>query len=89
MMREAQSIGEKLGTTFKVDVERRINGAAKVGAHRTSMLQDVKAGKALELDALLSAVQEMGQLVSVPTPYIDTVLALEHFLLIPVHIQRL
>lgn len=76
MMLEAQQIGEKLGAKFKVDVERRINGAAKVGAHRTSMLQDLEAGKPLELDALLSAVQEMGQLVSVPTPYIDAVLAL-------------
>ena len=76
MMLEAQAIGEKLGAKFKVDVERRINGAAKVGAHRTSMLQDLEAGKPLELDALLSAVQEMGQLVSVPTPYIDAVLAL-------------
>jgi 2-dehydropantoate 2-reductase len=76
MMLEAQQIGEKLGATFKVDVERRINGAAKVGAHRTSMLQDLEAGKALELDALLSAVQEMGQLVQVETPFIDAVLAL-------------
>lgn len=76
MMLEAQAIGETLGARFKVDVERRINGAAKVGAHRTSMLQDLEAGKPLELDALLSAVQEMGRLVSVPTPYIDAVLAL-------------
>lgn len=76
MMLEAQAIGETLGAHFKVDVERRINGAAKVGAHRTSMLQDVEAGKAIELDALLTAVQEMGRLVSVPTPAIDLVLAL-------------
>ncbi|MET0313578.1 MAG: 2-dehydropantoate 2-reductase [Hansschlegelia sp.] len=76
MMLEAQTIGEKLGATFKVDVERRINGAAKVGAHRTSMLQDLEAGKPIELDALLGAVQEMGQLVSVETPFIDAVLGL-------------
>lgn len=76
MMLEAQAIGETLGAHFKVDVERRINGAAKVGAHRTSMLQDVEAGKAIELDALLSAVQEMGRLVRVETPAIDMVLAL-------------
>jgi 2-dehydropantoate 2-reductase len=76
MMLEAQAIGEKLGATFKVDVERRINGAARVGAHRTSMLQDLEAGKALELDALLSSVQEMGRLVGVETPFIDAVLAL-------------
>lgn len=76
MMLEAQAIGEKLGARFKVGVDRRIEGAAKVGAHRTSMLQDVEAGKAIELDALLSAVQEMGRLVGVDTPYIDVVLAL-------------
>lgn len=76
MMLEAQAIGEKVGATFKVDVERRINGAAKVGAHRTSMLQDVEAGKPIELDALLSSVQEMGRLVGVPTPNVDIVLAL-------------
>ncbi|HVI29238.1 2-dehydropantoate 2-reductase [Hansschlegelia sp.] len=76
MMLEAQQIGEKLGATFKVDVDRRIDGAARVGAHRTSMLQDLEAGKPIELDALLSAVQEMGQLVQVETPFIDAVLGL-------------
>lgn len=76
MMLEAQAIGEKLGARFKVDVERRVDGAAKVGAHRTSMLQDVEAGKPIELDALLSSVQEMGRLVGVETPYVDAVLAL-------------
>lgn len=76
MMLEAQAIAEKLGAKFKVGVERRIDGAAKVGAHRTSMLQDLESGKPLELDALLSAVQEMGRLVDMPTPYIDAVLAL-------------
>lgn len=76
MMLEAQAIGEAVGARFKVGVERRIDGAAKVGAHRTSMLQDVEAGKPIELDALLSAVQEMGRLVEVPTPNVDIVLAL-------------
>lgn len=76
MMMEAQSIGEALGAHFRVDVTRRIDGAASVGAHRTSMLQDLERGRPLELDALLTAVQEMGQVVSVKTPYIDAVLAL-------------
>ncbi|ODN68727.1 2-dehydropantoate 2-reductase [Methylobrevis pamukkalensis] len=76
MMLEAQAIGEAFGATFRVDVERRINGAAKVGAHRTSMLQDVDKGRAIELDALLTAVQEMGRLGGISTPYIDCVLAL-------------
>jgi 2-dehydropantoate 2-reductase len=76
MMLEAQAIGEKLGVHFRVDVERRINGAAAVGAHRTSMLQDLEKDRPLEIDALLTAVQEMGRLVMVRTPYIDAVLGL-------------
>lgn len=76
MMVEAQQIGEVFGAKFRVDVERRINGAAGVGAHRTSMLQDLDKGRPLEIDALLTAVQEMGLLAGVQTPYIDTVLAL-------------
>jgi len=76
MMLEGQAVAERLGATFRVDVERRINGAAKVGAHRTSMLQDLEAGKPMEIDALVTAVQEMGRIVGVPTPTIDGVLAL-------------
>ena len=76
MMEEAQRIGARLGVHFRVDVERRINGAAKVGAHRTSMLQDLEKGRQLEVDALLTAVQEMGRLVDLHTPHIDSVLAL-------------
>lgn len=76
MMLEAQTLAEKLGASFRVDVERRINGAAGVGAHRTSMLQDLDAGKAMEIDALVTAVQEMGRIAGVATPAIDGVLAL-------------
>ena len=76
MMLEAQQIGQHFGANFRVDVERRINGAAGVGAHRTSMLQDLDKRRPLEIDALLTSVQEMGQLANVKTPYIDTVLAL-------------
>jgi 2-dehydropantoate 2-reductase len=76
MMVEAQQIGQHFGANFRVDVERRINGAAGVGAHRTSMLQDLDKRRPLEIDALLTAVQEMGRLADVKTPYIDTVLAL-------------
>ena len=76
MMLEAERIAHKLGASFRVDIERRINGAARVGAHRTSMLQDLERGRALEIDALVTAVQEMGRLVEVDTPYIDAVLAL-------------
>jgi 2-dehydropantoate 2-reductase len=76
MMLEAQAIGEKLGVTFRVDVDRRINGAAKVGPHKTSMLQDLERGRPLEIDALVTAVQELGRAVDVPTPHIDMVLGL-------------
>lgn len=76
MMLEAKAIGDKLGANFRVDVDRRINGAAKVGPHKTSMLQDLLKGKALEIDALVTAVQEMGQITGTATPYIDAVLGL-------------
>jgi 2-dehydropantoate 2-reductase len=76
MMLEAEKIGRRIGVHFRVDVERRINGAARVGAHRTSMLQDLERGRALEIDALVTVVQEMGRMVGVDTPNIDAVLAL-------------
>lgn len=76
MMVEAQAVAEKLGVRFPIDVDRRIAGAAEVGAHRTSMLQDLERGRLMEIDALVSAVQELGRLTGIPTPTIDTVLAL-------------
>ncbi len=76
MMVEAQTIAEKLGVKFPIDVERRIDGGAAVGAHRTSMLQDLDAGRPMEIDALVGSVQELGRVTGTPTPTIDTVLAL-------------
>jgi 2-dehydropantoate 2-reductase len=76
MMVEAKEIAEKLGVNFRVDIERRLDGAGKVGAHKTSMLQDLERGRTMEIDALVTVVQEMGRMVGVPTPTIDTVLAL-------------
>lgn len=76
MMVEAQEIAEKLGVIFPIDVERRIDGGAAVGAHRTSMWQDLDAGRPMEIDALIAAVQELGRLTGSATPTIDTVLAL-------------
>ncbi len=76
MMVEAQAIAESLGVRFPIDVDRRIDGGAAVGAHRTSMLQDLEAGRPMEIDALVTAVQELGRLTGTPTPAIDTVLAL-------------
>jgi 2-dehydropantoate 2-reductase len=76
MMLEAKAIGDKIGVNFRVDVERRINGAGAVGAHKTSMLQDLERNRPMEIDPLVTVVQEMGQLVGVPTPTLDIVLAL-------------
>ncbi len=76
MMLEAQEIGERLGAKFRVDVDKRLAGGAAVGAHKTSMLQDLELGRPMEIDALVTVVQELGRLVDVPTPTIDVVLAL-------------
>lgn len=76
MMREAQSIGERLGAEFKIGLDRRIAGAEAVGAHKTSMLQDVEAGRPLEFEALIGSVRELGRITDIPTPAIDAVYAL-------------
>lgn len=76
MMLEAQEIGERLGAKFRVSVDKRIAGGAAVGEHKTSMLQDLELGRPMEIDALVTVVQELGRLVDVPTPTIDVVLAL-------------
>ncbi|GAB5447578.1 2-dehydropantoate 2-reductase [Gymnodinialimonas sp.] len=76
MMLEAQAVAEALGVKFPIDVDRRIDGGAAVGAHRTSMLQDLDAGRPMEIDALLGSVQELGRITGLATPTIDTVLAL-------------
>lgn len=76
MMLEGQAIAEHLGIKFRVDVERRIDGAGAVGAHKTSMLQDLERGRAMEIDPLVTVVQELGTLTGLPTPTLDVVLAL-------------
>jgi len=76
MMLEAQAIGEKLGVKFPIDVDKRIAGAAAVGAHKTSMLQDLELGRPMEIDALVSSVQETGRMLGLPTPTLDIVLTL-------------
>jgi 2-dehydropantoate 2-reductase len=76
MMTEAQAIGEALGVRFPVGLDQRIDGAGKVGAHKTSMLQDLERGRPVEIDALVTAVQELGRLTQIATPTIDAVLAL-------------
>ncbi len=76
MMTEAQTIAHKLNIEFRVGLDKRIAGAEKVGKHKTSMLQDIEAGRAPEIDALVGSVIELGRLTNTPTPHIDTVYAL-------------
>ena len=76
MMLEAADIAEAIGVNLPVDIEKRIAGAKAVGAHKTSMLQDLERGRPMEIDALIGAVQELGVLTEKPTPTIDAVLAL-------------
>jgi 2-dehydropantoate 2-reductase len=80
MMREAQSVAHTLGIEFRVTLDKRIAGAEKVGAHKTSMLQDIEAGRAPEIDALVGAVAELARLTGTETPRIDSVLALAKLL---------
>ena len=76
MMTEAQAVANKLGIGFRVSIDKRIAGAEKVGKHKTSMLQDIEAGRAPEIDALVGSVAELGRLTDTPTPHIDAVHAL-------------
>lgn len=76
MMREASEVAARLGIRFRVTLEKRIAGAEKVGRHKTSMLQDIEAGRPPEIEALVGAVIELGRLTQTPTPHISTVYAL-------------
>lgn len=76
MMREAETVAGKLGIAFRVPLDKRIAGAEKVGRHKTSMLQDIEAGRAPEIDALVGSVAELARLTETPTPHIDAVYAL-------------
>ncbi len=76
VMAETQAIAEQLGIRFGISIEQRIQGAAQIGEHKTSMLQDVEAGRTTEIDALVGALAELGRLTGVPTPHIDALFAL-------------
>ena len=88
MMREAQAVAHRLGIAFRVPLERRIAGAEKVGRHKTSMLQDVEAGREPEVDALLGSVVELARLTDTPTPHIDSLYALVKLLARTMQDQR-
>ena len=80
MMREAQDVGEALGVRFRISLDKRIAGAEAVGAHKTSMLQDVESGRAIEIEALLGSVIELGEIAGVSTPHLRAVYALTKLL---------
>ena len=80
MMREAQAVGEAFGIRFRLSVEKRIAGAESIGAHKTSMLQDIEHGRATEIDALLGSVIELARLVNVPTAHLDAIYAVTKLL---------
>ena len=80
MMTEAQAVAEALGVKFKITLAQRLAGAEAVGAHKTSMLQDVEHGRALELEALVGAVVELGRITGTPTPNIEAVYAVTSLL---------
>ena len=88
MMTEAQAVGEALGVEFKVSLDKRIAGAEAVGAHKTSMLQDVEHGRAIELQALVGSVLELGRITGKPTPTIEAVHALASLLTATLAEQR-
>lgn len=75
LMTEAQAVGEKVGVQFKVSLDKRIAGAEAVGAHKTSMLVDVENGRALEIEALVGSVVELGRITGTPTPMLDAIYA--------------
>jgi 2-dehydropantoate 2-reductase len=79
MMEEARIIAEKLGIAFAVGPDERIAMAAKVGAHKSSMLQDVEAGRPAELDALLGSVIELGEITGTATPTLKLIYDLARF----------
>jgi 2-dehydropantoate 2-reductase len=76
MMQEAQSVGERLGAAFNISIDKRMDGAGEVGAHKTSMLQDLERGRPMEIDALLGAVVELADLTGTEAPLCRAILAL-------------
>ena len=76
MMAEVKAVGEAHGIRFRLSIDKRIAGAEAIGAHKTSMLQDIEAGRAPEIEALVGSVLEMGRLAGVECPRLETTYAL-------------
>jgi 2-dehydropantoate 2-reductase len=75
VMKEAELVAGSLGVTLPITIEQRLSGAEKVGAHKTSMLQDLEAGRPMELDAIVGAVVELGDQLGVAVPATQAVYA--------------
>jgi 2-dehydropantoate 2-reductase len=88
MMTEAEAIANKLGITFRVGIEKRVAGAEKVGAHKTSMLQDIEQARPIEIEALVGSVVELGSLTGTPTPHINAVFACASLLAMTLNARR-
>jgi 2-dehydropantoate 2-reductase len=80
MMAETQQVAEKLGVRIRISIDKRIAGAAAVGDHKTSMLQDVEAGRPLELEGLIGGVLELARLTATATPHVDAIYAVASLL---------
>ena len=74
-MPEAQNVGDRLGAQFRIPLEKRIAGAESVGKHKTSMLQDVEAGKPMEIESMLGAVIELAEVTGIQTPTLKAIYA--------------
>jgi 2-dehydropantoate 2-reductase len=76
MMVEAQRVAERIGVKLRVDADRRLDGASAIGSHKISMLVDLETGRPMEIDPIVTVVQEIAGRLSIPTPTIDIVAAL-------------
>lgn len=74
-MEEVDSVAARLGITMSISIDQRIRGAAKVGAHKTSMLQDLESGRPMEIDAITGSVVELAGRLGVPVPHLETIYA--------------
>jgi 2-dehydropantoate 2-reductase len=85
IMQETSALASRLGIELPVTIEQRIAGAEKIGEHKTSMLQDLEAGRPLELEAIVGAVLEIGERLQLPMPYTRSVYACAKLLAQKVH----
>jgi 2-dehydropantoate 2-reductase len=75
-MQEVDTVARRIGIEISVSIDQRINGAARVGDHKTSMLQDLEAGRPMEIDALTGSVVELGDRLGIPVPHLRTLYSL-------------